>query len=309
MSHRRTHKGFTLVELLVVIAIIGILVALLLPAVQAAREAARRTQCNNNVKQLGIALHNYHDSFQQFPSGYIDYGAASNWGWGALILPFMEQGALHEQIGVTRQSLVAASATAAPMQLGLKGFRCPSDTGPVTNDQKQVNSKSLATSNYVGCNSSDNPSDILGTPSGSSTYRADGMFFRNSNVTFATITDGSSNVVAIGERVWELRGGNVNGRHYAAVVFGMEGTIPTTATSDLAQSSLLGGAVRAINSQNDGHCFKSFSSMHPGSALFLRADGSVVYISETIEFNTDNAVNTTFERLISINDGGVVGDY
>ena len=102
MSRR---QGFTLVELLVVIAIIGILVALLLPAIQAAREAARRSQCSNNLKQFGLAIQNYHDVQRVLPSGYIRiFGGAANpnggnWGWGALILPYIEQGALAQYIG------------------------------------------------------------------------------------------------------------------------------------------------------------------------------------------------------------------
>src|SRR5688572_27645245 len=108
----RLSRGFTLVELLVVIAIIGILVALLLPAVQAAREAARRMQCGNNLKQIGISIHNYHDTYKSFPSGWICPSVATgamavdqeSWGWSSLILPFMEQQALHDQLGVTRQT-------------------------------------------------------------------------------------------------------------------------------------------------------------------------------------------------------------
>src|SRR4026207_1557814 len=102
-------RAFTLVELLVVIAIIGILVALLLPAVQAAREAARRMQCGNNLKQIGLALHNYNDTYKVFPSGFMYHGIPTQecWGWGALILPFVEQAPLHNQIQVSRGTMVS----------------------------------------------------------------------------------------------------------------------------------------------------------------------------------------------------------
>ena len=119
---RTDHKGFTLIELLVVIAIIGVLVALLLPAVQAAREAARRAQCVNNLKQIGIALFNYESSIGTFPPGYIDYQNNSNntpdldmgpgWGWAAMSLPFLEQQPLYNAINFSLES--EAQATARP---------------------------------------------------------------------------------------------------------------------------------------------------------------------------------------------------
>jgi prepilin-type N-terminal cleavage/methylation domain-containing protein len=133
-SSFRNQRGFTLVELLVVIAIIGILVGLLLPAVQAAREAARRMQCSNNLKQLALSAHNYESSHRVFPTGYIRTSGGAGWGWGALMLPFMEQTALSSQLQVTRANLdtVLASPPSnmrALMQTPLPTFLCPSDTG------------------------------------------------------------------------------------------------------------------------------------------------------------------------------------
>ena len=186
----RFRRGFTLVELLVVIAIIGILVGLLLPAVQAAREAARRMSCQNNLKQIGLGLHNYHDTFKKFPSGWVDQDATSwpnpsaytqwfdpygwymgdrlresgpGWAWTNFIMPFVEQSNLHDLLGVNdqdlREFLVAWASTGATDLTGsgldtrLSVFMCPSDTGPEINDKKTVwlgFPLHPAKSNYVG---------------------------------------------------------------------------------------------------------------------------------------------------------------
>ncbi|MEX0818470.1 MAG: DUF1559 domain-containing protein, partial [Pirellulaceae bacterium] len=137
------HRGFTLVELLVVIAIIGILVALLLPAVQAAREAARRMQCSNNLKQLGLALHNYHDTLKTFPPGYVSnrpgVEGSSSWcrsggvqgaPWTALILPYMEQQNLHDQFNFNVPFQATSNQMAPPnsnVVIPLDTYSCPSD--------------------------------------------------------------------------------------------------------------------------------------------------------------------------------------
>src|SRR4051812_46558261 len=131
-------RGFTLVELLVVIAIIGILVALLLPAVQAAREAGRRTQCANRLKQIGIALHNYHDTFNTFPPGVLalttsnDPAGNHGWGWGAMLLPFLEQAPLHDQINFEQDTTTPANL--ALINQTLSAFQCPSDSGQPTSE-------------------------------------------------------------------------------------------------------------------------------------------------------------------------------
>jgi len=128
-------SAFTLIELLVVIAIIAILIALLLPAVQQAREAARRSSCKNNVKQLGLAFHNYHDVHRVFPIGYIAQGGGAsdaNWAWSAYLLPFVDQAPLYNQIdvGTTHLDVILADTTLLPLvQKNYSMFRCPSDVG------------------------------------------------------------------------------------------------------------------------------------------------------------------------------------
>ena len=194
--------GFTLIELLVVIAIITILVSLLLPGVQQSREAARRTQCANHLKQIGIALHNYHGSHSTFPPGWVDQnqGYVANWGWLAYLLPQLEQSALYSGLSVGELSL--GQALTIPehqqrMKTVLPLFRCPSDSGPDLNNITPLISDDLravdvATANYVGSNGGGNWSEgdeLLG------------VFGRNSNIEFRDITDGTSNTIVVGERL------------------------------------------------------------------------------------------------------------
>src|SRR5690349_2559350 len=161
---RRRRTAFTLIELLVVIAIIAILIALLVPAVQKAREAAARTQCTNNLKQIGLAMHSYHDTYKRLPPGYVDGNTNPNstpdndvgpgWGWAAFLLPYMEQGPLYNQInfGVTVGVGVNAQASQQPIAL----FLCPSDGTqqlvPVYDSTFSRPVVTLAHANYVACN-------------------------------------------------------------------------------------------------------------------------------------------------------------
>ena len=244
MLKRSLKRGFTLIELLVVIAIIAILIALLLPAVQQAREAARRTQCKNNLHNIGLALHNYHDVYIKFPPGVISVGAntaasplMNQQPWSVHILPQMEQSALFNEINF--ELTAGNTATAAPgvstnAALGgntLPIFRCPSDSSDITSDNadtanaagtNQANDTakhaggnwSRGTSNYVAnwgagdapAPTGTRPTDATGT---TGTIDGGGMFFVNSSLSFRDMLDGSSNTFHVGERdgfIWGENG-------------------------------------------------------------------------------------------------------
>ena len=322
----RFRTGFTLVELLVVIAIIGILIALLLPAVQAAREAARRSQCTNNLKQLGIAMHNYHDSFKSFPSGYIQHVPAvdneGHWAWSAFILPYVEQAPLHDQLKVGTVPVSVAMLTPAlldAMQTPLAAFRCPSAAGqPDIHDEPGRRIKAnggsesgLAVTNYITNNSTFG----LKKPGGTDPYtQALGVFYRHSKVAFRDITDGSSNVILVGERAYILN----NVKAFAGALFATRdanGTGPYNSSSGSASNqgliSIFGGGAAVINAAaTSGQGRIAYSSNHPGGANFCLCDGSVRFLSETIHANVATIpVDSTYEYLMGIADGNVVGDF
>jgi prepilin-type N-terminal cleavage/methylation domain-containing protein len=334
MSSVGLRRGFTLVELLVVIAIIGVLVALLLPAVQAAREAARRMSCSNNIRQIALALHNYEDTHQRFPPGCIwvypfvppaavnDTVDTGNWGWGAMILPYMELGNHHAILRVGSVDMVTAvdtPASLAAMRQKLTSWRCPSDTAPATNTGRLFSGnstllQSLTLSNYVGVNGSAHLRRDPGVPGG----LANGIFYMNRGTRISEITDGTSNTAMVGERPWRYRlntGGFQEPR--AAVVYGTRGI---RQNSEQGLADCMGSGFFKLNftifrappggSQADAR--RVFASLHPGGALFARADGSVAMVQESIEFDydpttqgslTDGVVNSAWEALLSKDDG------
>src|SRR5579871_6757509 len=216
MRTTSSRLGFTLIELLVVIAIIGTLVGLLLPAVQKVRDAGARIQCANNLKQLGLALQDYHDTLNYYPPGYIDGNIDPNstpdndvgpgWGWAAFILPFMEQGNVYNQINFQVGVGLGGNATVSQMRLPI--HQCPADPWqdpfPVWPTNVVV-----AHGNYVGCNGWEECFNNAGGNgqgggsdglSGGLGAAGNGLFWRNSHNKVSSVTDGLSNTIFVGER-------------------------------------------------------------------------------------------------------------
>ncbi|HUG19275.1 MAG TPA: DUF1559 domain-containing protein [Planctomycetaceae bacterium] len=290
-SSTRSLRGFTLIELLVVIAIIAILVALLLPAVQQAREAARRASCKNNLKQLGLALHNYHDTFGSFPSGWIGVDLAtrrpevegiSGISWQVMLLPQIEQASLYQQLNFSENLLHPDNAIIR--QNPLASFRCPSDSGPDFWDIEEEGSPGtivldrLPTTNYVGMFGTTELHDCEDLAGLGLQCRSDGAFYHNSSVKMRDLQDGTSGTIVIGER----RSNPVAG-HLSTWI----GAVPE---GEEAFARFLGVTDHTPNHPS-AH-LEDFSSHHTGGAQFLFGDGRVKFVSENIDHQIYQALST-----------------
>ncbi|SFI46318.1 DUF1559 domain-containing protein [Planctomicrobium piriforme] len=314
--------GFTLIELLVVIAIIAILIALLLPAVQQARESARRSQCKNNLKQFGLALHNYNDAYSVFPMGLCYDSSQAFWweysgvGWGARVLPFVDQGALFNKIRFDLKSPAFDGANTQVSRVPLSIFRCPSDTG-------RAPSANFGPTSYVICSGSSTNQAVWG---GGNTGRSDGtsILYSNSRTAFADVLDGTSNTMVISECLI--------GKRYED-----SQTYDTTKILTCSGNVVYGGAPENIQDQRGGSwytmlydrgpsynyttnftpnslvginaCARSLSiynadaqSNHEGGVHIVLGDGAVRFVSENIHL-------LTWQNLGNKADGKLLGEF
>ncbi len=312
-------RGFTLIELLVVIAIIAVLIGLLLPAVQAAREAARRAQCVNNLKQITLALHNYHDTVGSFPPGGMtdpNWGPASTWwSWASFILPQIENVPLYNSINYAHD--IAHAANLSTVYQGLvTSFLCPSDDSfKVFNDRYWASGTLLTTvvsgapSNYVGCwgdHKMDTPFDYLsGEPGGpnygcKNTFR--GMLGQCSNGAVAGIrdtTDGTSNTMFIGENSPNYCGALVwaNGDAMLATTIIPLNWLTNYKDGQREPNGDLCDRTKTYTNSSF-HCYRNqafnlaFKSKHPGGCNVSFVDGSVKFLKQTINNRVYIALGT-----------------
>ncbi|MCA9117939.1 MAG: DUF1559 domain-containing protein [Planctomycetaceae bacterium] len=293
---RKSVRGFTLIELLVVIAIIAILIALLLPAVQQAREAARRTQCRNNLKQLGLALHNYHDSFGGFPAGRYRTAGQDYLGHSTqtLILPYIDQGPLYNSMNLSTSFNVAPNFPTAGLNV-LPAFLCPSN--PVTeflNWTSATPDGDSAPTHYTGI--SDSGTGRRGSLS-MVVLSGNGLFFHNSSIQIRDIKDGTSNTLAFCEII-SNGPGTFSGAAWMCYGDGMG----TAAGINAAWQSTTGGTFPLAQNHYDGNAFTGPASYHEGGSHFLMADGAVRFLSE-------NMSQVTLTSLTTRAGNEVVGEF
>jgi prepilin-type N-terminal cleavage/methylation domain-containing protein len=308
----KTHirRGFTLIELLVVIAIIALLVAMLLPAVQQVREAARKSQCQDHLHNLAVALHDYEASFSRFPPGWVgaangqhDIFGNNGFGWGALTLPFIEQRPLYDQLDLDRS--IVAPVNLPLLKTSIDVFICPSDPQPETWEIEAEGSPgtvlaTLASANYVGVFGSgpaqpggvelhDCELDYENNGPGSQ-CRSNGLLYHNGAVRMADITDGTSNTLAIGERLTIPHGSD--DRHHST----WSGVVPE---GEEAMARVLGLTDHTPNSNNSvtPH-LDDFSSHHHGGVQFATCDGRVRFLGENLNHDV-------YQWLSTINGGEV----
>jgi prepilin-type N-terminal cleavage/methylation domain-containing protein len=286
----RRRTAFTLIELLVVIAIIAILIAILLPAVQQAREAARRTQCRNHLKQIGLALHNYHDSFGVFPMGY-------HWplgtGWSYHLLPQLDQAPLYNSIPARSPTTLTTSIWRSgvyqtALGIYLPVFRCPSSTSPDARDNVDGIARRVPC-DYTACASGLRTTDDALSANGIGPENLDGAFYRISSTRLRDFLDGASNTVGVGEVVSES--GHVDHWYIGSDDLGRNNTPNSDDASEFLGS--LGVGLNLFNPTGlTDNIELSFKSRHSGGVHFLLMDGRVRFVSQSIDETVRKSLGT-----------------
>lgn len=306
----RWRRGWTLVELLVVLGIVGILTGLLLPAVQAAREAARRMSCRNNLRQIGLALHQYHDTVKKLPFGWDQNGTL----WTAMILPQLGQQPLYDTLtfaesGPGNWNSGSANTRACGTAIGV--FRCPSLPGPAHLNNQLIPQRYVVS--YRGNSGSEATSDddstlpIPGTKSLQQVVQ-NGVFYACSSICLGDVTDGLSQTIVVAEGQTApqfMKDGN-------AMDFWMigspqidlclcNGSLQGTEFSEAVGSTYAGMNLRTREPQVSGYLMEiSHGSYHVGGAMFLNGDGSVHFHAETIDPLAYRALGTRNEGEITV---------
>jgi len=354
---RQKIRAFTLIELLVVIAVMGILISLLLPAVQSARESARRTQCSNNLKQLGVALHNYHDALKSFPAGYAAYAtsdgsgpadvridpltwdAGPGWGWGSMLLPYLEEGSLGGLLDTRKPIWDPVHAELVAEHLSV--YLCPSATGesepmvvrdepgdPLLIDGREIR---LGRSHYVASHGQEScwgecGASVTGiiftdiytfdtttiTINGDVSKVADGPFFRNSHTRMRNVTDGTSRTIFLGEHSSALSDktwvGVVPGAFTHPRFVSPENGPDAAATLTLVHAGPSGGELDITGLPiihpvdfPTYHVGQMYAE-HPGGGMVAMGDGSV-------RFFTDDVDLMLWAELSSIGEGETIDGY
>ena len=285
----RLFKGFTLVELLVVIAIIGVLLGLLLPAVQAAREAARRSQCTNNLKQIGVALHNYESQQGQLPPGARKHDIEGQVGlsWRAYILPFLELRAIYDEIDPQPDGGAFSMAHESTI---IDAYLCPSADRPDNdpNTRKEAHYTAVSGSN-INNDILDLEDSICGDIS------LNGIFYPESHTRIGQITDGTSNTLAVGERLYVFRdwlsGSTWKGDPVTRLCTGASKNIYYPLNADPNQFGYYKFDWSAPAAQRSLLLNElPFDGKHSGGVQFCFADGSVHFLQESIEFTVLQAM-------------------
>jgi len=280
----RVKRGFSLIEVIAVGAIVAICLALGLPALQRARDEARRNACRNHLKQIGLAMHNYHDVYLTLPPGWIaknmkpEFGPC--YGWGTSILPFVDQAPLFNQINFSAPPDITSGER---LQKRLEVYRCPDDTSEDTNPVRDE----YGTSNY-----SANYGDVALPGSVDALNKANGLFYWNSRVGFADVPDGISNVFMVGEKCIASAAGI-----WMGVRSNQNASDSVTACNHEARMNTV---------------IDSFSSRHGQGANFLMSDGAVRFISEKVDSQPPGEKGLpkgTYQKLSHKSDGQPVDGF